>query len=67
MNKKAVFGGLDSFLRTDMTGKIDGFKLGSVLVINQERLDFKLHKGFQFETVRTLRVTAFSPDGPGCV
>ena len=39
-NKKAVFGGLDSFLQTDMTWKIDVFKLGSFLVSNQ-RLDFK--------------------------
>ena len=37
------------------------FKLGSSLVSNQ-RLDLKLHKGFRTKTVRTLRVTAFSPD-----
>ena len=35
-------------------------KLGSLS--SNQRLDFKLHKGFQSETVRTLRVTAFSPD-----
>ena len=35
-------------------------KLGSL--VSNQRLDFKLHKGFQSETVRTLRVTAFSPD-----
>ena len=31
-------------------------------LVSNQRLDFKLHKGFQSETVRTLRVTAFSPD-----